>query len=185
VLADGRVSPRSLRQTGHAPDVNEGVLQTGVEHCLRRIWPALSRSNVCPVDEMDETMGRIEWNGVRCRCGSGDRGRDETIEVKTEVFRALMSNLGRRDFAMNTSSIFRRAGRLDGPTREVHRCTFNPVPVLNLVEVIQARNQPDETYETIIIRHVGRAPGKKRPWRCKIICPRPTAFCDQRGCSTA
>jgi 3-hydroxybutyryl-CoA dehydrogenase len=153
-------------QTGldvHLTDVNEGVLQTGVETIEKNLARSVEKKRMSQ-DEMDETMGRIETGTEYA--ADADLAIEavvETIEVKIEVFRALDEQLGDGAIlATNTSSISvtelgTRTGR---PEKVIGMHFFNPVPVLNLVEVIRGLETSDETYATIstLAERLGKTP---------------------------
>ena len=153
-------------QTGlavHLTDVNEGVLQTGVETIEKSLARSVEKKRMSQ-DEMDETMGRIETGTEYA--ADADLAIEavvETIEVKIEVFRALDEQL--RDgaiLATNTSSISvtELGARTGRPEKFIGMHFFNPVPVLNLVEVIRGLETSDETYQTIstLAERLGKTP---------------------------
>ena len=153
-------------QTGlavHLTDVNEGVLQTGVETIEKNLARSVEKKRMSQ-DEMDETMGRIETGTEYA--ADADLAIEavvETIEVKIEVFRALDEQL--RDgaiLATNTSSISvtELGARTGRPEKFIGMHFFNPVPVLNLVEVIRGLETSDETYQTIstLAERLGKTP---------------------------
>lgn len=153
-------------QTGlavHLTDVNEGVLQTGVETIEENLARSVEKKRMSQ-DEMDETMGRIETGTEYA--ADADLAIEavvETIEVKIEVFRALDEQL--RDgaiLATNTSSISvtELGARTGRPEKFIGMHFFNPVPVLNLVEVIRGLETSDETYQMIstLAERLGKTP---------------------------
>jgi 3-hydroxybutyryl-CoA dehydrogenase len=153
-------------QTGlavHLTDVNEGVLQTGVETIEKNLARSVEKKRMSQ-DEMDETMGRIETGTEYA--ADADLAIEavvETIEVKIEVFRALDEQLGDGAIlATNTSSISvtELGARTGRPEKFIGMHFFNPVPVLNLVEVIRGLETSDETYETIstLAERLGKTP---------------------------
>ncbi len=153
-------------QTGlavHLTDVNEGVLQTGVETIEKNLARSVEKKRMSQ-DEMDETMGRIETGTEYA--ADADLAIEavvEIIEVKTEVFRALDEQLGDGAIlATNTSSISvtELGARTGRPEKFIGMHFFNPVPVLNLVEVIRGLETSDETYQTIstLAERLGKTP---------------------------
>ena len=153
-------------QTGlavHLTDVNEGVLETGVETIEKNLARSVEKKRMSQ-DEMDETMGRIETGTEYA--ADADLAIEavvETIEVKIEVFRALDEQLGDGAIlATNTSSISvtELGARTGRPEKFIGMHFFNPVPVLNLVEVIRGLETSDETYETIstLAERLGKTP---------------------------
>lgn len=153
-------------QTGlavHLTDVNEGVLETGVETIEKNLARSVEKKRMSQ-DEMDETMGRIETGTEYA--ADADLAIEavvEIIEVKSEVFRALDEQLGDGAIlATNTSSISvtELGARTGRPEKFIGMHFFNPVPVLNLVEVIRGLETSDETYETIstLAERLGKTP---------------------------
>jgi 3-hydroxybutyryl-CoA dehydrogenase len=101
---------------------------------------------------MDEALVRIE-SGTEYASDAdlAIEAVPETIEVKAEVFRALDEQL--KDdaiLATNTSSISitELASHTGRPEKFIGMHFFNPVPVMDLVEIIRGLATSDETYET-------------------------------------
>ena len=144
-------------------DVSEEVLEKGVRTIEKNLARSVEKERLSQ-DEMDETMGRIEaGTEYAADADLAIEAVVENVEVKTEVFRALDEQLGDEAIlATNTSSISvtelgARAGR---PERFIGMHFFNPVPVLNLVEVIRGLETSDETYEAIrtLAERLGKRP---------------------------
>ncbi len=144
-------------------DVSEEVLEKGVRTIEKNLARSVEKERLSQ-DEMDETMGRIEaGTEYAADVDLAIEAVVENVEVKTEVFRALDEQLGDEAIlATNTSSISvtelgARAGR---PERFIGMHFFNPVPVLNLVEVIRGLETSDETYEAIrtLAERLGKRP---------------------------
>jgi len=87
----------------------------------------------------------------------------EDLEVKSEVLRELGSRLPPRALiASNTSSIsITRLGAASGRAESVVGMHFfNPVPVMELVEVVRGRRTSDETHQKALelVRRLGKMP---------------------------
>ena len=147
----------------HLTDVNEGALQKGVETIKKNLARSVEKERMSQ-DEMEETMRRIEaGTEYAADVDLTIEAVVETIEVKTEVFRALDAQLGDEAIlATNTSSISitELGSRTSRPERFIGMHFFNPVPVLRLVEVIRGLETSDETYETIseLAERLGKTP---------------------------
>jgi 3-hydroxybutyryl-CoA dehydrogenase len=147
----------------HLTDVNEGALQKGVETIKKNLARSVEKERMSQ-DEMEETMRRIEvGTEYAADADLAIEAVVETIEVKTEVFRALDDQLGDEAIlATNTSSISITdlASRTSRPERFIGMHFFNPVPVLRLVEVIRGLETSDATYETIsaLAERLGKTP---------------------------
>ncbi len=153
-------------QTGldvYLMDVNEGVLEKGVRTVEKNLARSVEKKRLSQ-DEMDETMGRIEaGTEYAADVDLAIEAVVETMEVKTEVFRALDEQLGDDAIlATNTSSISvtELGARTGRPEKFIGMHFFNPVPILNLVEVIRGLETSDETYETIskLAERLGKTP---------------------------
>ncbi len=153
-------------QTGldvYLMDVNEGVLEKGVRTVEKNLARSVEKKRLSQ-DEMDETMGRIEaGTEYAADVDLAIEAVVETMEVKTEVFRALDEQLGDDAIlATNTSSISvtELGARTGRPEKFIGMHFFNPVPVLNLIEVIRGLETSDETYETIstLAERLGKTP---------------------------
>ena len=144
-------------------DVDEGTLGKGLDAIRKNLYRSVEKGRMSQ-REMDETIGRIE--------SGPDYAPDadlaieavvETIEVKTEVFRALDEQLGDEAIlATNTSSISvtELGARTGRPEKFIGMHFFNPVPVLDLVEVIRGLETSDETHEAIstLAGRLGKTP---------------------------
>ncbi|MGF1660538.1 MAG: 3-hydroxybutyryl-CoA dehydrogenase [Rubrimonas sp.] len=87
----------------------------------------------------------------------------ENIEIKSEVIRSLDAICGPETiFASNTSSISltRLAAASERPERVIGMHFFNPVPVMNLVEIIRALQTSDAVCEevTALTQAIGKTP---------------------------
>jgi 3-hydroxybutyryl-CoA dehydrogenase len=147
----------------HLTDVNEGALQKGVETIKKNLARSVEKERMYQ-DEMEETMERIEaGTEYAADADLAIEAVVETIEVKSEVFRALDEQLGDEAIlATNTSSISitELGSRTNRPERFIGMHFFNPVPVLRLVEVIRGLETSDETYETVseLADRLGKTP---------------------------
>jgi 3-hydroxybutyryl-CoA dehydrogenase len=87
----------------------------------------------------------------------------EDLDTKAEVFRAADETLPEGAIlASNTSSIpiTQLASVTDRPDRVIGMHFFNPVPVLNLVEIVRGRETSDETAAAIVslAEELGKTP---------------------------
>lgn len=85
----------------------------------------------------------------------------ENAEIKEKIFRDLAAVVGEKCvLASNTSSISltRIASWVSHPERVVGMHFMNPVPVMQLVEIIRALQTGDEAYNTVF--HLSQAVGK-------------------------
>jgi 3-hydroxybutyryl-CoA dehydrogenase len=132
-------------------DVNEKAIQKGLETIEKHLARSVEKERILQ-DEMDEVLGHIE-SGTEYAPNAdlAIEAVPETVEVKAEVFSALDEQL--KDdaiLASNTSSISitELAAYTGRPERFIGMHFFNPVPVMDLVEIIRGVETSDETYET-------------------------------------
>ncbi len=135
----------------HLADVEQDMVEQGLETIKKNLSRSVEKERISQ-DEMDEAMGRIE-SGTEYASDAdlAIEAVPETIEVKTGVFSALDEQL--KDdaiLASNTSSISitELAAHTGRPEKFIGMHFFNPVPVMDLVEIIRGIETSDETYET-------------------------------------
>jgi 3-hydroxybutyryl-CoA dehydrogenase len=144
-------------------DVNEKAIQKGLETIEKHLARSVEKERILQ-DEMDEVLGHIE-SGTEYAPNAdlAIEAVPETVEVKAEVFSALDEQL--KDdaiLASNTSSISitELAAYTGRPERFIGMHFFNPVPVMDLVEIIRGVETSDETYETArkLTEQLGKEP---------------------------
>jgi 3-hydroxybutyryl-CoA dehydrogenase len=144
-------------------DVNEKAIQKGLETIEKHLVRSVEKERILQ-DEMDEVLGHIE-SGTEYAPNAdlAIEAVPETVEVKAEVFSALDEQL--KDdaiLASNTSSISitELAAYTGRPERFIGMHFFNPVPVMDLVEIIRGVETSDETYETArkLTEQLGKEP---------------------------
>jgi 3-hydroxybutyryl-CoA dehydrogenase len=135
----------------HLADVQQDMVEQGLETIKKNLSRSVEKERISQ-EEMDEAMGRIE-SGTEYASDAdlAIEAVPETIEVKTEVFSDLDEQL--KDdaiLASNTSSISitELAAHTGRPEKFIGMHFFNPVPVMDLVEIIRGIETSDETYET-------------------------------------
>ena len=147
----------------HLADVQQDMVEQGLETIKKNLSRSVEKERNSQ-DEMDEAMGRIE-SGTEYASDAdlAIEAVPETIEVKTEVFGALDEQL--KDdaiLASNTSSISitELAAHTGRPEKFIGMHFFNPVPVMDLVEIIRGIETSDETYETAreLAERLGKEP---------------------------
>jgi 3-hydroxybutyryl-CoA dehydrogenase len=147
----------------HLADVEQDMVEQGLETIKKNLSRSVEKERISQ-DEMDDAMGHIE-SGTEYASDAdlAIEAVPETIEVKTEVFSALDEQL--KDdaiLASNTSSISitELAAHTGRPEKFIGMHFFNPVPVMNLVEIIRGIETSDETYETAreLAERLGKEP---------------------------
>jgi 3-hydroxybutyryl-CoA dehydrogenase len=153
-------------QTGfavHLADVEQEMVERGLETIKKNLTRSVEKERISQ-DEMDEAMGRIE-SGTEYASDAdlAIEAVPETIEVKAEVFSALDEQLKEEAIlASNTSSISitELAAHTSRPEKFIGMHFFNPVPVMDLVEIIRGVATSDEAYDTVreLSRRLGKEP---------------------------
>ena len=147
----------------HLADVEQDMVEQGLETIKKNLSRSVEKERISQ-DEMDDAMGRIE-SGTEYASDAdlAIEAVPETIEVKTEVFGALDEQL--KDdaiLASNTSSISitELAAHTGRPEKFIGMHFFNPVPLMDLVEIIRGIETSDETYETAreLAERLGKEP---------------------------
>jgi 3-hydroxybutyryl-CoA dehydrogenase len=147
----------------HLADVEQEMVEQGLETIKKNLSRSVEKERISQ-DEMDEALARIE-SGTEYDSDAdlAIEAVPETIEVKAEVFRALDEQL--KDdaiLATNTSSISitELASRTSRPEKFIGMHFFNPVPLMDLVEIIRGLATGDETYETAreLAERLGKEP---------------------------
>ena len=147
----------------HLADVEQEMVEQGLETIKKNLSRSVEKERISQ-DEMDEALARIE-SGTEYDSDAdlAIEAVPETIEVKAEVFRALDEQL--KDdaiLATNTSSISitELAAHTSRPEKFIGMHFFNPVPLMDLVEIIRGLATGDETYETAreLAERLGKEP---------------------------
>ena len=147
----------------HLADVEQEMGEQGLQTIKKNLSRSVEKERISQ-EEMDEAMGRIE-SGTEYASDAdlAIEAVPETIEVKAEVFRALDEQLkDEAILASNTSSISitELAAHTGRPEKFIGMHFFNPVPVMDLVEIIRGLATSNETYDTVreLARRLGKEP---------------------------
>jgi 3-hydroxybutyryl-CoA dehydrogenase len=147
----------------HLADVEQEMVEQGLETIKKNLSRSVEKERISQ-EEMDEAMGRIE-SGTEYASDAdlAIEAVPETIEVKEEVFSALDEQLkAEAILASNTSSISitELAGKTNRPEKFIGMHFFNPVPVMDLIEIIRGIETSDETYNTAreLAEQLGKEP---------------------------
>ena len=147
----------------HLADVEQEMVDRGLETIKKHLSRSVEKERISQ-EEMDEALARIE-SGTEYASDAdlAIEAVPETIEIKAEVFQALDEQL--KDdaiLATNTSSISitELASHTDRPKKFIGMHFFNPVPLMDLIEIIRGLGTSDETYETAreLAERLGKEP---------------------------
>ena len=136
----------------HLADVEQEMVEQGLETIKKNLSGSVDKERISQ-EEMDEAMGRIE-SGTEYAPDAdlAIEAVPETLDIKTKVFQALDEQLkDEAILASNTSSISiaELAAQTSRPERFIGMHFFNPVPVMNLIEIIRGVETSNETYEMV------------------------------------
>jgi 3-hydroxybutyryl-CoA dehydrogenase len=136
----------------HLADVDEAALEKGLETIQKNLSRSVEKERISQ-EEMDGVLARIEpGTEYAADADLAIEAVVELAEVKAEVFRALDEILGDDAIlASNTSSISitELAAATRRPERFIGMHFFNPVPLMQLVEIVRGLQTADETYTTV------------------------------------
>ena len=147
----------------HLADVEQEMVEQGLESIKKHLSRSVEKERISQ-EEMDEALARIE-SGTEYASDAdlAIEAVPETIEIKAEVFQALDEQL--KDdaiLATNTSSISitELASHTERPKKFIGMHFFNPVPLMDLIEIIRGLGTSDETYETAreLAERLGKEP---------------------------
>ncbi|MDP2214303.1 3-hydroxybutyryl-CoA dehydrogenase [Phenylobacterium sp.] len=136
-------------------DVSPERIDAGMAHIDQAMARQVSRGLIDQAAK-DAALARIKPAAELQALGASDlaiEAATENEEVKKSIFRALSPHLGPNTLlASNTSSISitRLASATDRPERFIGLHFMNPVPRMNLVEIIRGIATGAETYETAV-----------------------------------
>ena len=147
-----------LSQSGYSVllnDVNQDALDSAVER-VRKNMDRQLRSGKISEDEINSAMGRIKTTLDLTELGTSDliiEAATENESVKQKIFDSVLPHLKPETIlTSNTSSISitRLASRTDRPEKFMGFHFMNPVPVMQLVELIRGIATDQDTYNSCL-----------------------------------
>lgn len=146
-------------------DINDEALQRGREAIERNLSRQVARGTIREEDKA-AALARIQMGldyALFADCGMVIEAAAEKEEIKREIFKKLTPHLKPDGLiATNTSSISitRLASATDRPGKFIGMHFMNPVPVMQLVEVIRALQTSDTTFTATmeLARKLGKTP---------------------------
>ncbi|MGA1191421.1 MAG: 3-hydroxyacyl-CoA dehydrogenase family protein [Bdellovibrionota bacterium] len=145
-------------------DISDKALEKAQSGIIRRLDRAIEKEQLTP-EAKDEILANLTYSSDLSSLSKSDfvvEAIIENIEVKEKLFTELTPHLAPHTIlASNTSSISitRLARASDRPQRFIGMHFMNPVPVMELVEIIRGLQTDDETYE--ITKNLSEQMGKK------------------------
>jgi 3-hydroxybutyryl-CoA dehydrogenase len=147
-----------LSQSGYSVllnDVNQEALERAIERVRKNMERQL-RSGKISADEINAAIGRIKTTLDLAELGKTDliiEAATEDESVKQKIFDSVLPHLKPETIlTSNTSSISitRLASRTDRPEKFMGFHFMNPVPVMQLVELIRGIATDQDTYNSCL-----------------------------------
>ncbi|MEP2532136.1 3-hydroxybutyryl-CoA dehydrogenase [Shimia sp.] len=157
-------------------DIDQGALDAAVARIDKNIERQVSRDLVSEQDKAN-AMGRIQTTLSLPALGGTDlviEAATEREDVKHKIFDTLLPHLKPETIlTTNTSSISitRLASRTDRPERFMGFHFMNPVPLMNLVELIRGIATDEETYRSClaIVENLGKTAASAEDYPAFIV----------------
>ncbi|NML48408.1 3-hydroxybutyryl-CoA dehydrogenase [Ramlibacter sp. G-1-2-2] len=179
-------------------DINEAALQRGVATIGKSLDRLVQKEKMSEADKASalKRVATAVGNQALKDCDFVVEAATENLELKLRILREL-DGLMRADavIATNTSSISisQIAAVLQNPARCIGVHFFNPVPVMELVELIRGLQTSDETHAAAValVQAIGKTPitVKNSPGFVvnRILCPmiNEAIFVLQEGLASA
>ena len=157
-------------------DVSQEAIDKALRHIERNMNRQVARG---VVDEGTKSAAMARISGATGFAQFGDcdlviESATENFAVKSEILKALCPVLGKDALiASNTSSISitRLASLTDRPTRFMGMHFMNPVPVMELVELIRGLATAEDTFKTIraLAIRLGKTPANAEDFPAFIV----------------
>jgi 3-hydroxybutyryl-CoA dehydrogenase len=157
-------------------DVSERALQAATEIISGNLDRQVSRGKLT-VEDRDAALARIAVETDLSALGQMDlviEAATEREDIKHHIFKALVPHLAPQTIlTSNTSSISitRLASGTDRPERFMGFHFMNPVPVMQLVELIRGIATDDETYQTLltVVEKIGKTSASAEDFPAFIV----------------
>jgi 3-hydroxybutyryl-CoA dehydrogenase len=136
-------------------DISQEALDRGLSSIAKNLERQVARGKVAEADR-EAALGRIRAEADIAKLGPCDlivESATENEDIKNKIFASLAAHLGDQTLlASNTSSISitRLASHTDRPERFMGLHFMNPVPVMQLVELIRGIATNEETYKALV-----------------------------------
>ncbi|GAB4269851.1 MAG: 3-hydroxybutyryl-CoA dehydrogenase [Pararhodobacter sp.] len=157
-------------------DISEDALKRAIALIDKNIERQVQRGKVTP-EEKAAALARIKTTTRLADVGPTDLVIEAATEremVKQAIFEDLLPHLKPHTIlTSNTSSISitRLASRTDRPERFMGFHFMNPVPVMQLVELIRGIATDDETYQTLleVVKRLGKTAASAEDFPAFIV----------------
>ncbi|WGI22376.1 3-hydroxybutyryl-CoA dehydrogenase [Amylibacter sp. IMCC11727] len=144
-------------------DISKDALDKGIATVIKNLDRAIARSTITEADKT-RTLGNITPVTTLAECGTVDlviEAATERETIKQAIFEDILPHIGKDTIlTSNTSSISitRLASRTDRPERFMGLHFMNPVPIMQLVELIRGIATDDATYNAVnaVVEKIGK-----------------------------
>ena len=157
-------------------DVSQSALDAAVGLITRNLERQVSREKISE-DELQQALGRITTTRSLPELGTSDliiEAATERETVKTAIFEDLLPHLKPNTIlTSNTSSISitRLASRTDRPEKFMGFHFMNPVPIMQLVELIRGIATDEDTFKTChdVVARLGKTAASAEDFPAFIV----------------
>ncbi len=157
-------------------DISEDALEKGVAKIAKNMERQVNRESITKA-EMDAALGRIVTTVHPAEAAATDlvvESATENEDIKNKIFEGLAPHLlPHTILTSNTSSISitRLASRTDRPERFMGFHFMNPVPLMQLVELIRGIATDRETYDTClgVVEKIGKTAASAEDFPAFIV----------------
>ncbi len=157
-------------------DVSQDALDTALVRIDKNMERQLKGGKISPADKSD-AMGRIKSTLDLAELGKSDliiEAATENETIKQKIFDSLLPHI--KDTTILTSntssiSITRLASRTDRPEKFMGFHFMNPVPVMQLVELIRGIATDQETYDAClaVVNNLGKTAASAEDFPAFIV----------------
>ena len=157
-------------------DISEDALAAALATVTRNLDRQVSRDLITE-DQKNAALGRIKTTSQVKDLGAADliiEAATEREEVKSAIFESLLPHLKPEAIlTSNTSSISitRLASRTDRPEKFMGFHFMNPVPIMQLVELIRGIATDNDTYQTLlgVVERLGKTAASAEDFPAFIV----------------
>jgi 3-hydroxybutyryl-CoA dehydrogenase len=157
-------------------DISRDALDKSLANITKNLNRAIGRS-ILTEDDKDRTLKNITTVTSLADCGSVDlviEAATERESIKQAIFEDILPHIGSNTIlTSNTSSISitRLASRTDRPEKFMGLHFMNPVPIMQLVELIRGIATDEKTYKSVdaLVEKIGKTASTSEDFPAFIV----------------
>jgi 3-hydroxybutyryl-CoA dehydrogenase len=157
-------------------DISRDALDKSLANITKNLNRAIGRS-ILTEDDKDRTLKNITTVTSLADCGSVDlviEAATERESIKQAIFEDILPHIGSNTIlTSNTSSISitRLASRTDRPEKFMGLHFMNPVPIMQLVELIRGIATDENTYKSVdaLVEKIGKTASTSEDFPAFIV----------------